>query len=93
MSNDKIIDKIRSTVCCGDEFEAVYIKIERLKAITECADTYADNANSALDEKSQRKQRLCILTALRVIGEIIDDVESGLDKSIQRIIYLTSQKA
>lgn len=46
MSNDKIIDKIRGMVCCGEDFETVYIKFERLRAVIECASAYADNANS-----------------------------------------------
>lgn len=87
------LGKIRDMACCGEEFAAVYIKLERLKAVTECADVYADNANPKIEEKSQRKQWLCILATLRTIEEIAEEVESSLDKSIQRIMDLTGSQA
>ncbi len=87
------LDKIRCMACYGEEFEAVYIKLDRLKAVTECADVYADNANPEIEGKPQREQWLCILSSLRVVEEIAKEVESGLDKSIRRLMELTDPQA
>ncbi len=87
MSKDEIIDKVKSIAGYGDEFQDVYFKIGRLKAVTACTQSYCDNIPDG------GTPYIYIMAMLGLIEELAVEIDNELDKGIQLIIDTTSMSA
>lgn len=84
MTEGEIIDKIRDIACCGEEFQAICVSIERLKAVTVCATSYCDEAFGCSGEPY-----MYLMAMFKLIEDTAKEIDSGLAKSIKVIIDTT----
>lgn len=79
MSKDEIIDKIEDMAYCGEEFEAAYVTIERLKAVIACMENYCE-------DNCEGTQRIYISAMLKLSEEIINKIDKKTSAIAQAII-------